>query len=601
VSARLRAGIVVAERVPGVHRIGTPRLTERGNAWDLPVWLDIGAEAASASSPQIPQVTPWIVTIDRAYPLGSITVYPAADGITGTYPHQDPNREGRHGKRTGKLCLDSPYGWRSMARPGNDPLGDADERLAWHLARAREWLLGAARNELVRPGDPFEVPRSISIESFRVVHDESPSTFAAWRDHTRSFGQVWFRATSVPDTIVASRFATRDRVQIRASDLYRDDKPLSIPGVWWLWPAPIVVPPWRAALTWQDLRDAGELQGVNVLAALQAIVPALRVPGRALLMLGYPIPRISGGADQEVHWEVLRLPELTKAPPRGFRPTQRALWRWERERVFPDAGPLPYVDTESWHPDRLQARGRLPERVRTRRIAIIGCGALGSMIAELLARAGVRHLTLIDGDILVAGNLVRHVLTASSLDDAKSDALAARLRQISPVLQVESHAGTLPAEVPELVRLLEDADVVLDCTATHEVPALLAAAYWSIPKRFLSVSFGFGARRLFAFRSLGSRFAAVAFAASVEPWLGRERALWAASGETFEGAGCYAPLFPARMDDVMGGAVAAVKLLEDTITNDCNDTELVVLQGGPYGSFRRIWEIEEVEDVGGEP
>ncbi len=36
---------------------------------------------------------------------------------------------------------------------------------------------------------------------------------------------------------------------------------------------------------------------------------------------------------------------------------------------------MTYVETENWHPDRVQARGRLPERVYRKKVVIIGCGA----------------------------------------------------------------------------------------------------------------------------------------------------------------------------------------------------------------------------------
>jgi hypothetical protein len=587
VAARLQSGIAVAASLPGIH-LGSPQLVDSGAAWELPVRLELDVPSDSVG-----QVTPWIARIDRAYPLGLIAIYPAQDGLRDTFQHQDPVIEGV--RRSGKLCLDRPFGRRALARLGSDPVGDADRRLAWHLSRAREWLAGAAGGELVRPSDPFEIPRVVSSDDLRIIHDESASSFDGWRGLIGSFGQVSFRATPVPDTIAASRFMSRARKNVRTSRLYEDRKLLSIPGVWWLWPEPIVVPPWRAALSWKDLREAGARQGVDVISTLREIAPAARGHGRLLIMLGYPIPQTWGGTPDEVHWETIRLPELSKFPPRGFRAHPKALWRWERAHVFQDTARLKYVDTENWHPDRLQARGRLPEPLRTQSVAIIGCGALGSMIAELLARAGVTHLTLIDGDELVAGNLVRHVLTSSHLGCGKAIALAERLRQISPSLQIEAHETPLPAEIPRLVCLLERADLVLDCTASHEVPTLLSEAYWSIPKRFLSASFGFAAQRLFVFRSRGMRFEASAFLASVEPWLTRERSRWSEAGERLEGAGCYAPIFPARVDDVMGGAIAVVKLLEDTILNDRDASELVVLQAEvPYGGFRRI---EKVEDV----
>ena len=49
-------------------------------------------------------------------------------------------------------------------------------------------------------------------------------------------------------------------------------------------------------------------------------------------------------------------------------------------------------------------------RLRTRRVAVVGLGATGSVIATWLARAGVGHLTLIDRDLVELSNLQRQIL-----------------------------------------------------------------------------------------------------------------------------------------------------------------------------------------------
>src|SRR5579871_5688275 len=50
------------------------------------------------------------------------------------------------------------------------------------------------------------------------------------------------------------------------------------------------------------------------------------------------------------------------------------------------------------------------ERLHAARVAIIGCGALGTVLANNLARAGVGHLTIADRDFIEANNLQRQVL-----------------------------------------------------------------------------------------------------------------------------------------------------------------------------------------------
>src|SRR5437867_8391247 len=64
-------------------------------------------------------------------------------------------------------------------------------------------------------------------------------------------------------------------------------------------------------------------------------------------------------------------------------------------------------------------------------VAVIGCGSFGSAIAEMLARAGIGQLTLIDPDVLSAENLGRHVLTQKDLGRPKVEALRERLLAIN--------------------------------------------------------------------------------------------------------------------------------------------------------------------------
>lgn len=581
----------MAATVPGVTINGAPGLN--GSYWELPISIDAGTLSSF-----VPQVTPWLVKIHVAYPLGAIEVSPAVDGIAATFQHQDPNRDADCARgRGGKICLDSPYRNRTIARPGNDPVGDADERLAWHLSRAQEWVARAARGDLVRSGDPFELPKIEPVESVTVIHDESATSLSTWRPYLGKFGQVHFRSTPAPNTIVAGEFTIGERQPtiIRESALFREGKPARVIGVWWLWPKQLVIPPWQAVNRWKELREIGSQQRVDVLDVLEDVAHAARDKGRVLMMLGYPIPMRFGEPDQEVHWETVRLPALTSAPPKGFRPNRKAWWTRDRRQVFGDDKAMLFAHTENWHPARLQTRGRLPESVYNKRVAIIGCGALGSMTAELLIRAGLRWLRLIDGDVLVAGNLVRHVLSVSSVGTKKAGAVAKRLREIAPAATVEAVEQYLPMDVQLVRDRLDDADIVIDCTGTDDVPLLLQQPYWSIPRRFISASFGYGAQRLFLFRSNGHRCPADTFASALSPWLDQERRIWSQAGERIEGPGCYSPLFPARVDAVMGGAVAVVRFLEETVDVSRDETELVVLQSSQYGGFQIIKSIEDVE------
>jgi molybdopterin/thiamine biosynthesis adenylyltransferase len=103
------------------------------------------------------------------------------------------------------------------------------------------------------------------------------------------------------------------------------------------------------------------------------------------------------------------------------------------------------------------------ERLRAARVAIVGIGALGTAVAELLARAGVGRLRLIDRDVVELSNLQRQALFDQADADAgrpKAHAAAAHLAAIDPAIAVEAIAGELTAA--SAARLLADCDVVVD-------------------------------------------------------------------------------------------------------------------------------------------
>jgi glutamyl-tRNA reductase len=82
-----------------------------------------------------------------------------------------------------------------------------------------------------------------------------------------------------------------------------------------------------------------------------------------------------------------------------------------------------------------------PEKVRER-IHIIGCGAVGSTIAELLARTGLTNITLYDFDRVESHNIANQMFTADDIGKLKCDALKEMMVRINP--EAEKHITTVP-------------------------------------------------------------------------------------------------------------------------------------------------------------
>ncbi|RRH89507.1 hypothetical protein EH240_33935 [Mesorhizobium tamadayense] len=127
--------------------------------------------------------------------------------------------------------------------------------------------------------------------------------------------------------------------------------------------------------------------------------------------------------------------------------------------------------------------GRLPANhagLAEKRVAIVGCGSVGSKIATTLARSGVRKFTLVDDDIFFSANLVRNDLDARAIGQHKVDSLNARLKDIVANAEIsmrrvaigqQESAGTTESVMEELAQ----ADLLIDATADPRAFNLMAA------------------------------------------------------------------------------------------------------------------------------
>jgi adenylyltransferase/sulfurtransferase len=113
-------------------------------------------------------------------------------------------------------------------------------------------------------------------------------------------------------------------------------------------------------------------------------------------------------------------------------------------------------------------------RLLASRVVLVGCGALGSVIANTLVRAGVGFLRICDRDFIEPDNLQRQILfdeddVAANLP--KAEAAAAKLRRINSQVTVEPavvdvHAGNIE-------QLADGASLLLDGTDNFETRYLI--------------------------------------------------------------------------------------------------------------------------------
>lgn len=96
-------------------------------------------------------------------------------------------------------------------------------------------------------------------------------------------------------------------------------------------------------------------------------------------------------------------------------------------------------DTEQWD-DRTRTLigGDACRRLAEARVLVVGVGGVGGYAAEMLARSGVGHLTLIDADDVAPTNLNRQLIALrSTLGQPKTDLFARRFKDINSGVDVE--------------------------------------------------------------------------------------------------------------------------------------------------------------------
>jgi len=89
------------------------------------------------------------------------------------------------------------------------------------------------------------------------------------------------------------------------------------------------------------------------------------------------------------------------------------------------------------------------------RILIVGLGGVGAYAAEMLCRAGITKLTLVDGDVIDASNRNRQLLALhSTLGEYKTELMKKRCEDINPLSEIEIVSQYIKDE--QIVKLLDD-------------------------------------------------------------------------------------------------------------------------------------------------
>src|SRR5580693_1675677 len=119
-------------------------------------------------------------------------------------------------------------------------------------------------------------------------------------------------------------------------------------------------------------------------------------------------------------------------------------------------------------------------------VTLCGCGALGTVLANVLVRAGVGHVRLVDRDFIETSNLQRQVLFDEhdvSENLPKAEAAARKLGAINSTVHVEPVVTDI--DRTNILDLVNDADLILDGSDNFEVRYLINDAAVKLNKPWI--------------------------------------------------------------------------------------------------------------------
>lgn len=135
------------------------------------------------------------------------------------------------------------------------------------------------------------------------------------------------------------------------------------------------------------------------------------------------------------------------------------------------------------------------QRMAAAHVLVVGLGGVGAYAAEMICRAGVGRMTIVDADTVQPSNINRQLLALhSTVGRAKAEVLAERFRQINPDLDLTVLPVFLKDEnIPELLDAAKY-DFIVDAIDTLSPKCFLI--YHALQRRLRIVSsMGAGAKR----------------------------------------------------------------------------------------------------------
>ena len=371
------------------------------------------------------------ITLDEGFPFTPPLVRPVAD----------TSAVSLHQERTGHLCLFDRSELAGAEAPWRDPAQLLDWIAAWFEQSNRGW-----------PEDTdVDLERYLERLDDLVVYDSDDltgKTGALRVSGAHRVGLALLRVALLP--VLVSQHPSKKRGKRRGRHYRRSAR-----AVGWLTDLGELAQP---ILTWEDVAAALHPHSDGV---ADRLARNIRFHGLEILLCRYTRNGITG-------YLALRVRARPGAPG-GI--DLRAM------QAADEASAVTALRS-----------GDESDTLAKRRVLIVGCGAVGSYVADLLLRRGVRRMHLVDPDIVQPGNCIRHLAGLEYVGYGKVQATRAVMARSGADVSRVTVSGDRVRTLTHALDLVSQAQLIIDATADNRATALLAAASAEAGRTLLSVA-----------------------------------------------------------------------------------------------------------------
>ena len=138
------------------------------------------------------------------------------------------------------------------------------------------------------------------------------------------------------------------------------------------------------------------------------------------------------------------------------------------------------------------------------RVGIAGAGGLGSNCAMHLVRSGVKHITIVDFDVVNESNLNRQFFFRDQIGQKKVEAIKANLLRIEP--DADIRAVDIRLDASSAREIFADCGIVVEAFDAVDAKVMLVSAFASSGKKFVTASglAGWGRSNAMRVRKMGN-------------------------------------------------------------------------------------------------